>query len=222
MRASAAGDVQSGGATTDEATDRQPRILSQLAVQRQLPAQSFGPQLVLRPSARDFSNGLAARSSRERRARASETTGTGAICGRHVRLRRDRRRRADRARCDGLASLELIAAASETISVVAPDSDGWTTVRNARGQSGLVPTSYIEIRAASSHSAAPTPLAPRTAPSRSQHVYYAFEASAADELSVQPGDQVTPTNRPAGEGWIEVQLGARTGLVPAWALDAPS
>ena len=92
-------------------------------------------------------------------------------------------------------------------------------VSNARGQSGLVPTSYITVQDA--RRPAPAPPAPRTAAPRSQQVFYAFDASAADELSVQPGDQVTPTNRPVGEGWVEVSLGQRVGLVPAWALDQP-
>ena len=104
---------------------------------------------------------------------------------------------------------------------MAPDADGWTMVSNARGQSGLVPTSYITIQQGSSRRSAPAPPAPRSAIAQTRQVFYAFDGSAADELSVQPGDQVTPTNRPAGEGWVEVQLGGRTGLIPGWALDAP-
>ncbi|KAJ5240188.1 hypothetical protein N7468_004807 [Penicillium chermesinum] len=49
---------------------------------------------------------------------------------------------------------------------------------------------------------------------------YAFDASGADEISVQEGEDVTITDPDDGSGWIRVRAGSKEGLVPAAYVEA--
>lgn len=102
--------------------------------------------------------------------------------------------------------------------VAADDGSGWTNVKNnTTGESGLVPTSYVEIQEAHS-SRGPPPAAPpsrrTTLPVRTITAQHAYEAQGDDELSLDVGDVVTVLKGDDGSGWTYGEVDGEKGLVP--------
>ncbi|KAG8702398.1 hypothetical protein FRC09_004760 [Ceratobasidium sp. 395] len=95
-----------------------------------------------------------------------------------------------------------------TVDVVEPDDgSGWVKVRNEQGAEGLIPASYTEILSRSpimKRKAPPPPV--RTAPAaKLVKALYSYQASGADELSLQEGTtyELTPDGENFGDGWWE-------------------
>lgn len=102
--------------------------------------------------------------------------------------------------------------------IAADDGSGWTNIKNeTTGESGLVPTSYLEIHDTHS-SRGPPPAAPpsrrTTLPVRTITAQYAYEAQGDDELSLQVGDVVTVLKGDDGSGWTYGEVNGQKGLVP--------
>lgn len=121
---------------------------------------------------------------------------------------------------------ELDLEEGEALTLVAPDEgSGWTKVANMRGETGHVPSSYVEFAASVTGSTHPTASAPTTASGTAGvdagglvRALYDFEASAADELPLVAGELValTPLGRGVANGWIEgVNPRGGTGIFPA-------
>ncbi|KTB05530.1 Protein BZZ1 [Nakaseomyces glabratus] len=104
--------------------------------------------------------------------------------------------------------------------ITADDGSGWTKITNTTtGKSGLVPSSYIEIREEASHSSrGPPPAAPpsrrTTLPVRTITSQYEYTSQGDDELSLAVGDVVTVLKGDDGSGWTYGELNGHKGLVP--------
>ena len=114
---------------------------------------------------------------------------------------------------------------------------GWTSIRVNERQSGLVPTSYLEIlptplpeRPMSTYSSSSTSLAgsipgkkkgPAVAPKRGAkklkyvEALYDYEPRSDAEWSMTEGERFVLVNRDGGDGWADVEKGGVTRSVPA-------
>ncbi|KAI5967289.1 bzz1 [Candida margitis] len=108
----------------------------------------------------------------------------------------------------------------DELSVVEEDDgSGWTMVSGPQGQ-GLVPTSYIEVKAAAEEAAAtkkPPPVAPKKGAKRVQYLeaLYDYTADGDDELSIQAGDRIILVEDDTdGSGWTEGELNGEKGMFP--------
>lgn len=101
----------------------------------------------------------------------------------------------------------------DELSVVEEDDgSGWTMVSGPQGQ-GLVPTSYIEIKAAKK----PPPVAPKRGAKRVQYLeaLYDYTADGEDELSIRAGDRIILVEDDTdGSGWTEGELNGEKGMFP--------
>lgn len=116
---------------------------------------------------------------------------------------------------------ELSISAGETLSVVeADDGSGWTLVSNSDGSQGLVPTSYIQIQAASDTSRTKKKgpsVPPKRGAKKIQYVeaLYEYNADGDDELSIRPGDRIILVEDDVdGSGWMDGELDGQRGLFP--------
>ncbi|KAH3901401.1 related to Protein BZZ1 [Saccharomycodes ludwigii] len=115
---------------------------------------------------------------------------------------------------------ELTINTGDSLSLIAPDTNGWTQVKNdSTGEIGLVPTSYVEV----SKSSATT--APQLPGKRKNNLnddnggttvtaLYSYEAQGNDELSITAGDSVKVVHKDDGSGWTLGELNGSTGLFP--------
>ena len=115
---------------------------------------------------------------------------------------------------------------------------GWTSVRLNSRQSGLVPTSYLEVlptpspseRPVSSYSSSSTSLAssipgkkkgPAVAPKRGAkklkyvEALYEYDSRSDAEWSMTEGERFVLINQDSGDGWADVEKGGVTKSVPA-------
>ena len=116
--------------------------------------------------------------------------------------------------------------AGEKLTVEAPDTSGWTRVSNSSGQTGIVPTSYIEVRAgAPPLTRRPTGASARSASSSANggsaaygtvEAIYAYTAGSNAELSISKGEtlELTAKGKDFAAGWTEVVQNGRKGIVP--------
>lgn len=109
----------------------------------------------------------------------------------------------------------------DSIALMTPDTgSGWTAVRNnTTGESGLVPSSYVEINeenTAKGGKAAPQVPPPRrtTLPTRTLKALYDYSAQGADEISIAAGDVMEVIKGDDGSGWTYGQLNGQKGLFP--------
>lgn len=112
---------------------------------------------------------------------------------------------------------ELSIIDGQALWLIVPDRDesGWVKVSNDQGESGLVPSSYVEFLP----EATSQPLSAASGASGAKvRALYDFEASDPDELPLQAGQvvELTPLGRGVAEGWIEGvnPLGGK-GIFPA-------
>ena len=121
---------------------------------------------------------------------------------------------------------------------ISQDGSGWTTVRLGSRNSGLVPTSYLEMlpypslpeRPVSSYSSSSASLAgsipskkkgPAVAPKRGAkklkyvEALYDYEARSDVEFSMSEGERFVLINKDGGDGWADVEKGGVTKSVPA-------
>lgn len=122
------------------------------------------------------------------------------------------------------------------------DGSGWLNIRSG-AQSGLVPTSYVEIlpsapgpshdrrnsvysnassAAGAGAGAAPgkkvgPAVAPRRGAKKVQYVEALYEYNARSEMEwdMEEGDRFVLINRDGGDGWADVERGGITKSVPA-------
>lgn len=122
------------------------------------------------------------------------------------------------------SAAQLSITKGETLTVVTEDTgNGWTKVSNNQGNTGIVPTTYIDIiPASSSNGAAPPPLS-RRPDSTSEGpsggtvtAVYAYSAGSARELSISPGEVLSLTAKGSSfaPGWTEVTQNGKRGIVP--------
>lgn len=121
---------------------------------------------------------------------------------------------------------------------MSPDGSGWTAVRLGSHNTGLVPTSYLEMlpypslpeRPVSSYSSSSASLAgsipskkkgPAVAPKRGAkklkyvEALYDYEARSDVEWSMSEGERFVLINKDGGDGWADVEKGGITKSVPA-------
>lgn len=118
---------------------------------------------------------------------------------------------------------------SEVI-IIEPDDGGWTLIRTVHGESGLVPTAYIEI-----HETRPTsmqsnsgslsggqrrqgpPVAPKPGAKKLRYleVLYDYQAQSDSELTIAEGERLVLVKEDPGDGWAEVEKNGKIGSVPA-------
>lgn len=118
----------------------------------------------------------------------------------------------------------------EALSVVTCDNgNGWTKVSNSQGNTGIVPTSYIDVSAGGSGTAASSangapplsrlPGSTVEAPSSAYgtvRAVYAYSAGSPAELSIAKGEVLTLTAKGSNfaPGWTEVTQNGKKGIVP--------
>ncbi|GEQ70690.1 hypothetical protein JCM33374_g4369 [Metschnikowia sp. JCM 33374] len=114
---------------------------------------------------------------------------------------------------------ELTVSQGEGLAVLEEDDgSGWTLVRGSTGDSGLVPTSYLQINISED---APRKTGPSVAPKRGakrvQYVeaLYDYNADEENELSLRAGDRIVLVQDDTdGSGWSEGEINGQTGLFP--------
>ncbi|KAF8002445.1 hypothetical protein HF325_003410 [Metschnikowia pulcherrima] len=120
---------------------------------------------------------------------------------------------------DAAGDDELTVTQGEKLSVLEEDDGlGWTLVSASAGQSGLVPTSYLQINQGeeSGKKAGPS-VAPKRGAKRVQYVeaLYDYNADEDNELSLKAGDKIVLVQDDTdGSGWSEGELNGQTGLFP--------
>ncbi|SCU85398.1 LADA_0D07272g1_1 [Lachancea dasiensis] len=105
----------------------------------------------------------------------------------------------------------------DTITLLTADSgSGWTKIANeSTGDTGLVPTTYVDIREKSAAIAPPAPRPRKNAPaSRVVSALYDYVAQEDGELSISEGDKVTILKDDDGSGWTYGELRGVKGLFP--------
>ncbi|QRW00037.1 SH3 domain protein [Ceratobasidium sp. AG-Ba] len=108
-----------------------------------------------------------------------------------------------------------------TVGVVEPDDgSGWVKVRNEQGAEGLVPATYIEVlsRSPTVKKRAPPPPVKAAPSAKMVKALYSYEASGADELSLQEGAtyELTPNGENYGDGWWEgIDSKGKKGIFPS-------
>ncbi|KAM9900035.1 hypothetical protein OXX79_005370 [Metschnikowia pulcherrima] len=120
---------------------------------------------------------------------------------------------------DAAGDDELTVTQGEKLSVLEEDDgSGWTLVSASAGQSGLVPTSYLQMNQGeeSGKKAGPS-VAPKRGAKRVQYVeaLYDYNADEDNELSMKAGDKIVLVQDDTdGSGWSEGELNGQTGLFP--------
>ncbi|SCU87889.1 LAFA_0E09450g1_1 [Lachancea sp. 'fantastica'] len=111
---------------------------------------------------------------------------------------------------------EASIALGDIFSVLTLDTgSGWTKIRNENtGETGLVPSSYIEVREKPRTNAPRAPPPRKSAASRTVEAIYAYEAEDDGELSIQAGDIVAVLRDDDGSGWTFGEIRGAKGLFP--------
>lgn len=113
---------------------------------------------------------------------------------------------------------EVSVSMRDSIALEEADSgSGWTKIRNlSTGESGLVPTTYVEINEAAKAKEAPRVPPPRrtTLPTRTMQAQYDYEAQGEDELSLTANDVLKVLRADDGTGWTYGELHGEKGLFP--------
>lgn len=106
----------------------------------------------------------------------------------------------------------------DLIALEAADTgSGWTKIKNlTTGETGLVPTTYVEINEAAKIKEAPKVPPPRRTnmPTRTMQAQYDYEAQGDDELSLTANDVVNVIRGDDGSGWTYGELNGEKGLFP--------
>lgn len=106
----------------------------------------------------------------------------------------------------------------DLIALEAVDTgSGWTKIKNlTTGETGLVPTTYVEINEAAKIKEAPKVPPPRRTnmPTRTMQAQYDYEAQGDDELSLTANDVVSVIRGDDGSGWTYGELNGEKGLFP--------
>ncbi|EDO17186.1 hypothetical protein Kpol_1072p56 [Vanderwaltozyma polyspora DSM 70294] len=117
---------------------------------------------------------------------------------------------------------EIDISLEDSISLVTADTgSGWTRIKNnTTGETGLVPTSYVEINQKASNSPrGPAPAAPPsrrvTASIRTVEAIYDYEAAGDDELSISQGETIKVIRGDDGSGWTYGESNGAKGLFPS-------
>ncbi|KAG8707190.1 hypothetical protein FRC08_000657 [Ceratobasidium sp. 394] len=114
---------------------------------------------------------------------------------------------------------EVSVTEGSTLDVVEPDDgSGWVKVRNEQGAEGLIPASYTEILSRSPIVKRRAPPPPVRSAAKLVKALYSYEASGADELSLQEGAtyELTPDGENYGDGWWEgVDSKGKKGIFPS-------
>lgn len=108
---------------------------------------------------------------------------------------------------------EVSLTAGDLVEVVeADDGSGWTLVRTQTGQTGMAPTSYLEITETKKKGPA---VAPKRGAKRVQYMEALYDYSAAEdnELTIAAGDRIAVVQDDA-DGWTEGEIDGRRGLFP--------
>lgn len=116
----------------------------------------------------------------------------------------------------------------DTFTVITGDNGGWTQIKLSTGESGNVPTSYIELDLVQSQSTlvpdntggskkkGPS-VAPKKGAKRLQYVeaLYDYNADGDDEISISVGDKIILIQDDNdGSGWTEGELNGEKGMFP--------
>ncbi|POS83656.1 hypothetical protein EPUL_005158, partial [Erysiphe pulchra] len=110
---------------------------------------------------------------------------------------------------------------SEVI-IMEPDDGGWTVIQTVNGESGLVPTAYIEIHetrpiSIQSNSGGQRRQGPPVAPKpgakklRYFEALYDYQAQSDLELSIMEGERLVLIKEDPGDGWVEVEKNGKIG-----------
>ncbi|ODV83951.1 hypothetical protein CANARDRAFT_9236 [[Candida] arabinofermentans NRRL YB-2248] len=100
----------------------------------------------------------------------------------------------------------------------ADDGSGWTTVITSNGEEGTVPTSYLQLEAATNGGGKKQ--GPKVAPRRGakkvkyMEILYDYEPQGDDELGVGVGDKILVVTEDDGSGWTEGEIEGIRGLFP--------
>lgn len=120
---------------------------------------------------------------------------------------------------DAAGDDELSLLAGEALFITQPDDgSGWTEVRKSNDQTGLVPTSYLQIDIQEDAGKRKGPsVAPKRGAKKVQYVeaIYDYAAEEDNELSITAGDRIVLIQEDVdGSGWTEGELNSRQGLFP--------
>ena len=108
----------------------------------------------------------------------------------------------------------------QDISLVTVDSgSGWTKIKNiTTGKTGLVPSTYVEIKEKSTgRGSAPVAPPPRrtTMPKRTVEALYDYKSQGNDEISLSKGDIINLIKSDDGSGWTFGEINGFKGLFPS-------
>ncbi|CEP61864.1 Bzz1p LALA0_S04e02432g [Lachancea lanzarotensis] len=111
---------------------------------------------------------------------------------------------------------EASVSVGDGFSVLTLDTgSGWTKIRNeSTGETGLVPSTYIEVREKPRTNAPRAPPPRKSAASRTVQAIYGYEAEEEGELSIQTGDSINVLRDDDGSGWTFGEVRGVKGLFP--------
>ncbi|KAL6948601.1 hypothetical protein ACO0QE_001073 [Hanseniaspora vineae] len=117
---------------------------------------------------------------------------------------------------------EISVQPGDSITLLAPDSNGWTKIQKSNGEVGLVPSTYVQVVEHSSGTGsggAPPPPLPRSRNAGSSKTVtmtalYDYQAQGSDEISISAGDVLKVLQKDSGNGWTLGELNGQTGLFP--------
>ena len=99
--------------------------------------------------------------------------------------------------------------------LVADTGSGWTKIKNDRtGQTGLVPTTYVDIKEKARSSAPRAPPPRKGGATRTVEAVYSYQAQGEDETSLTEGDVITVLKADDGSGWTYGEVNGEKGLFP--------
>lgn len=127
---------------------------------------------------------------------------------------------------------EISVLPGDQFTLITGDEGGWSEIRLSNGNSGMVPTSYIEINSQDTNSNTPAELvaettgsskkkgpsvAPKRGAKRVQYLeaLYDYVADGDDEITIRAGDKIILVQDDTdGSGWTEGELNGERGMFP--------
>ncbi|CCH41075.1 SLIT-ROBO Rho GTPase-activating protein 1 [Wickerhamomyces ciferrii] len=121
---------------------------------------------------------------------------------------------------------EVSVAANESLVIIEmDDGSGWTKIQNSIGDSGLVPTSYIQINeipqtSGSGSSGGGKKKGPEVVPKRGAkkisyvQALYDYQSQGDDELTISSGQKIEVLEKDDGSGWTLGEVDGQSGLFP--------
>lgn len=125
---------------------------------------------------------------------------------------------------EATSSDELAIQEGEKLTVVEGDDDdsGWMKVQNTRGQTGLVPSNYVQPDDGAGQAVEDDSDEDQDGAGEQVRAIYDYDAAEPNELTLREGDvlSLTAVGFDYGSGWCEGVKDGKTGVFPANYVEA--